>query len=101
MVGGSYFGDTCQSGWSESIGDVQHEANDAGKVDRVSELASTSIGPERLREGKKNGTYQQLRFVHKIPMDPCPSGTCSKISKSPSHVTQILYKLLPLCWILE
>lgn len=67
-AGGSYFGEIPgKVGGVSPQGDVQHGANGAGKVDGVSELASTSTGPEGLKEGKKNGPYQHLHSYTTFP----------------------------------
>lgn len=65
---------------------------------------STSVGLARLKvlKKKKNGAYWHL-CSEKALEDPCLSGTCSKISKSPSQSASVLGLLQSAlaCWPFE
>ena len=47
---------------------------------------------------QENGDYFPQHFWGKVLVDPCPSGICLKISKSPLPITQVLFKLCPCAW---
>ena len=62
-------------------------------------MAPASPEPSRWKRVKENWDLPVLLSSEKVPSDACASGTCLYVSPwSPLCMTQVLFKLLCLCW---
>ena len=98
-VGATLEGCWCQpglpSGWgrAESVLEGPAGVGPQGKV-RVGHTVLV-----RLMDSDRNGACPWLHPQNKSLQIPAPPAHALKfINESPSHVTQALFKLLPLCW---
>lgn len=67
---------------------------------RVSELACTSIWLATLKEGKINSASQNSHFQRKFLKIISPPEYALKLVNISLCISQVLFKLLHLCWVL-
>lgn len=67
---------------------------------RVLNLVPTGFQLSRLGEGKKSGYSQHFCFRRNLQIPALPAYVLRIASKSPSHIPQMLFKVLLLCCVL-
>lgn len=65
-------------------------------------MALTNVGPAKEKESKKNRACQHFHFWKKfLQILASLIHTLKFVNKSPLYMAQDLFKLLPLCCVLE